>query len=193
MATAHDVPGAKPVRKAISQRTRFAIFKRDSFRCQYCGRAAPEVELQCDHRIPVIQGGGSEPANLVTACRDCNSGKSGIALDEAMLVHEKTAVENHTLYMVESEMPRPLRFSCKCGEHYMGNIADLHFYRRQPAMAVGLWCDDCPYCGGPDMTAGFGWLLLDGQKVDLAYGDREIEARGIVSFTAERARRRGHP
>ena len=62
-------------RKAIPKSIRFEVFKRDSFVCQYCGRAAPEVILECDHIIPVAEGGSNELLNLVTACRDCNRGK----------------------------------------------------------------------------------------------------------------------
>ena len=30
---------------------RFAVFKRDNFTCQYCGRRAPEVKIHCDHVV----------------------------------------------------------------------------------------------------------------------------------------------
>ena len=63
-------------RKAISTRTRFLILKRDGFTCQYCGASAPRVELHVDHVIPVAAGGTNDPDNLVSACRDCNLGKS---------------------------------------------------------------------------------------------------------------------
>jgi 5-methylcytosine-specific restriction endonuclease McrA len=32
--------------------------------------------LHCDHRVPYSAGGKTVPENLVTACRDCNAGKS---------------------------------------------------------------------------------------------------------------------
>lgn len=54
---------------------RFEVFKRDGFTCQYCGRKTPDVVLEADHIIPVVQGGGDEIENLVTACWDCNRGK----------------------------------------------------------------------------------------------------------------------
>ncbi|MFX5785200.1 HNH endonuclease, partial [Acinetobacter baumannii] len=44
-------------RKNISTKTRFEVFKRDSFKCQYCGRCAPEVILHVDHIHPVSKGG----------------------------------------------------------------------------------------------------------------------------------------
>lgn len=36
-------------RIAISKRVRFDVFKRDSFKCQYCGKSAPDVILEVDH------------------------------------------------------------------------------------------------------------------------------------------------
>ena len=69
-------------RKNISTRTRFEIFKRDGFKCLYCGKSAPSVILHVDHVLPVCEGGTNEPANLVTACQDCNLGKSGILLSK---------------------------------------------------------------------------------------------------------------
>lgn len=70
-------------RKAISKGLRFDIFKRDGFACQYCGGRPPQVLLQVDHIVPVAKGGSNEVVNLVTACSDCNGGKSAKSLDEA--------------------------------------------------------------------------------------------------------------
>lgn len=64
-------------RKAISKKTRFEVFKRDSFTCQYCGAHPPEVILEPDHIDPVCNGGGNNLDNLITSCFDCNRGKSG--------------------------------------------------------------------------------------------------------------------
>lgn len=61
---------------AVSKRLRFEVFKRDNNTCQYCGRSAPEVVLQIDHIHPTSLGGDDSPRNLLTACRDCNAGKS---------------------------------------------------------------------------------------------------------------------
>ena len=62
-------------RKAISKKLRFEVFKRDAFKCQYCGRTAPDVVLEVDHIVPVAEGGKNTMLNLVTSCRDCNRGK----------------------------------------------------------------------------------------------------------------------
>lgn len=47
-------------RKPISKKTRFEVFKRDKFTCQYCGASAPEIVLELDHIIPVASGGDSD-------------------------------------------------------------------------------------------------------------------------------------
>jgi len=60
----------------LSKRTRFEVFRRDGFACQYCGRTPPDVVLHVDHIQPVAAGGGNDETNLVTACADCNLGKA---------------------------------------------------------------------------------------------------------------------
>ena len=63
-------------RKPISKRVRFAIFERDQYTCQYCGKQPPDVVLELDHIQPHSKGGSDEPLNLTTSCKDCNLGKS---------------------------------------------------------------------------------------------------------------------
>lgn len=63
-------------RKPISKKLRFEVFKRDSFKCQYCGKSSPDVILHVDHIHPVSKGGENELINLITSCVDCNLGKS---------------------------------------------------------------------------------------------------------------------
>ncbi len=69
-------------RKAISKKTRFEVFKRDGFACQYCGAKAPDVVLHVDHIEPVSKGGDNSILNLITACVGCNSGKSDRRIDD---------------------------------------------------------------------------------------------------------------
>ena len=66
---------SQPLRIPIGKKVRFTIFKRDCFTCQYCGNTPPRVVLEIDHIIPVVEGGNNKPANLITACFDCNRGK----------------------------------------------------------------------------------------------------------------------
>ena len=35
-----------------NRRIRFAVFTRDNFTCQYCGRASPTVTLELEHINP---------------------------------------------------------------------------------------------------------------------------------------------
>jgi hypothetical protein len=65
---------------AISKKTRFEIFKRDGFKCFYCGKTPPGVILEVDHIDPKALGGKDDEANLLTACFDCNRGKRDIPL-----------------------------------------------------------------------------------------------------------------
>ncbi len=60
----------------LSRRMRFAVLYRDGFTCQYCGRKPPEVTLHVDHRNPFSLGGEHSMENLLTACSECNLGKS---------------------------------------------------------------------------------------------------------------------
>lgn len=76
-------------RVAIKKSIRFEVFKRDSFKCQYCGKAAPEVVLHVDHIKPVADGGGSDIMNLITACADCNLGKGARRLDDTSAVQKQ--------------------------------------------------------------------------------------------------------
>lgn len=68
-------------RKSISKRMRFEVFKRDNFTCQYCSAKPPKVPLELDHIVPVSKDGKNSMDNLITACFDCNRGKSDIELD----------------------------------------------------------------------------------------------------------------
>ena len=73
-------------RKTISKKLRFEVFKRDSFKCQYCGKCAPDVILEVDHIEPVSKGGDNDVMNLITACNDCNAGKSDRLLSDDSVV-----------------------------------------------------------------------------------------------------------
>ncbi|MEO3472461.1 HNH endonuclease [Roseomonas sp. CAU 1739] len=52
--------------------TRFNVFLRDRFECQYCGQGQPTQDLTFDHVIPRSRGGRTSWENVVTACGPCN-------------------------------------------------------------------------------------------------------------------------
>ncbi len=56
--------------------TRFNVFLRDRFTCQYCGHRFPTHELTFDHVIPRSRGGRTSWLNVVTACSCCNVRKA---------------------------------------------------------------------------------------------------------------------
>lgn len=65
---------------SVSKRVRFEVFKRDGFKCAYCGATPNDGPLHVDHVDPKAGGGSDDPANLVTACAACNLGKSDVPL-----------------------------------------------------------------------------------------------------------------
>lgn len=79
----------KHTRKSISKKIRFEVFKRDKFKCVYCGASAPNVLLQIDHIEPVVKGGDSDILNLVTSCFECNSGKKDRRLDDNSIIQKQ--------------------------------------------------------------------------------------------------------
>ena len=86
---------AKSHRKSIPKRVRFEVFKRDSFKCHYCGATAPDVLLQIDHIEPVSKGGDNDIMNLITACATCNAGKSDKTLDDkSALIKQRAQLED---------------------------------------------------------------------------------------------------
>jgi 5-methylcytosine-specific restriction endonuclease McrA len=61
----NDQPVSQRARKPIPKRIRFEVFKRDGFKCQYCGASAPDVLLQVDHIKPAAAGGEDDIINLI--------------------------------------------------------------------------------------------------------------------------------
>lgn len=92
-------------RKPISKKLRFEVFKRDSFKCQYCGQEAPKVVLNCDHIHPVAEGGDNHITNLITSCFDCNSGKGARTLaDDSVVNLQKAQLDELNERRVQIEM-----------------------------------------------------------------------------------------
>ncbi len=77
--------------------SRRAVFRRDGYRCQYCGRDSAHLTL--DHVIPRSRGGKHIWTNLVSACAACNRRKGGKTLDEARMKLLSRPVEPRATFM----------------------------------------------------------------------------------------------
>jgi len=80
---------------SVSKRTRFEVFKRDGFRCVYCGATATDALLEVDHITAVSAGGDDDIENLATSCWSCNAGKRELPLSDV------TTEQPHLLSMLE--------------------------------------------------------------------------------------------
>lgn len=50
------------------RRLRDAVFLRDQYTCQDCGRVGLPSDLACDHVVPLAKGGTDEMSNLQALC-----------------------------------------------------------------------------------------------------------------------------
>jgi 5-methylcytosine-specific restriction endonuclease McrA len=71
--------------------SRRAVFVRDGHRCQYCNRAAENI----DHVVPRSRGGPHSWDNVVASCRACNARKEDHLLVEAGLQLRRMPREPH--------------------------------------------------------------------------------------------------
>ena len=70
-----NMPNAGRYRAKAARRpafTRFNVFLRDRFCCQYCNGDFATNELTFDHVVPKSRGGRTSWQNVVTACLHCN-------------------------------------------------------------------------------------------------------------------------
>jgi len=77
--------------------TRFNVFLRDMFTCQYCARQLPAHDLTFDHLVPRSRGGRTCWTNIVTACSECNLRK-GSRLPEECGMHPRSRPHVPTMH-----------------------------------------------------------------------------------------------
>lgn len=80
--------------------TRFNVFLRDKFQCQYCKNNFKVEELTFDHVIPKSKGGSTSWNNVVTSCRKCNTMKGNKLLSK-------------TNFSLKSNPPTPNNYELK--------------------------------------------------------------------------------
>ena len=80
--------------------TRFNVFLRDAFDCQYCTKGFKTHELTFDHVIPRSRGGRTEWENIVAACRTCNTRK-GNHMPHEISMHPVVKPAEPSLYQLQ--------------------------------------------------------------------------------------------
>src|SRR3954467_4880591 len=91
------------------------IFRRDRYRCVYCGLVGTGAELTVDHVEPRMRGGDQSDGNLVTCCRACNMLKGSapawqyLANDDALRAHFLESVESADAREAQPVWPRLIR------------------------------------------------------------------------------------
>lgn len=80
--------------------TRFNVFLRDSFTCQYCGTPHTAEDLTFDHVVPKSRGGRTTWENIVAACSPCNLHK-GNRLPKVAGVHLLRAPHRPTSFELQ--------------------------------------------------------------------------------------------
>jgi len=55
--------------------SRYNLYMRDLFKCQYCDDVFDYDELTIDHVVPRMLGGKTNWENCTTSCKSCNSAK----------------------------------------------------------------------------------------------------------------------
>ncbi len=90
--------------------TRFNVFLRDKFMCQYCGVDFPSEDLTFDHVRPRSRGGRTLWTNVVTACQRCNLTKGSRLLDEAGMHLLRRPGEPSTYQLQENGRAFPPNF-----------------------------------------------------------------------------------
>ncbi len=105
IALKHYIPVAR--RPAF---TRFNLFLRDRFVCQYCNTALPTERLTFDHVIPRVRGGRTEWANVVAACEPCNLRKGHRAPGASGLFPLRAPYEPTTYELQENGRGFPPNF-----------------------------------------------------------------------------------
>lgn len=112
VSQAYPVPSVIKINRIILhprqrlQPTRREVFRRDGYRCQYCGREIARPTI--DHVVPRHRDGGDTWENLVTACPACNVRKGERTPEEANMALLSQPREPHAtaLYRFGRYLPR---------------------------------------------------------------------------------------
>ena len=90
--------------------TRFNVFLRDRFHCQYCGDRFRTEDLTFDHVVPRSRGGRTTWTNIVTACQSCNLEKGSRLPEESGMFPRTRPVQPSTFQLQENGRAFPPNF-----------------------------------------------------------------------------------
>ena len=90
--------------------TRFNVFLRDRFDCQYCAETFPSEDLTFDHVIPRSRGGRTTWTNVVTACQGCNLRKGDLLPAEVRMHPFRPPVQPTTFQLQTNGRAFPPNF-----------------------------------------------------------------------------------
>ena len=90
--------------------TRFNVFLRDRFVCQYCGEASLAHDLTFDHVVPRSRGGRTTWENVVAACGPCNLRKGSRMPRECGMTPRRLPYQPTTWQLQENGRSFPPNF-----------------------------------------------------------------------------------
>jgi hypothetical protein len=174
---------------SVGKRRRFEVLKRDGFRCHYCGATACGAALEVDHVVPKSKGGTDDPANLITACYNCNRGKSNVRLDERQIPEG-------------AGDPKRLKEHAEQIRAYLAAQLEVDNARAEVRdYFVRHWCeyvdrDGCPtvlVAALPGLTARypFNWLIESADAVGSRTDLRTLTSKAKYFYGCLRRRREG--
>lgn len=76
--------------------TRFNLFLRDEFKCQYCGSKG---DMTFDHIVPRSKGGRTTWENVVASCQKCNLRKGSKSIKNAGLILRQKPIKPDPEYL----------------------------------------------------------------------------------------------
>jgi 5-methylcytosine-specific restriction endonuclease McrA len=82
--------------------TRFNVFLRDRWSCQYCASGFKTHELTFDHVIPRSRGGRTNWENIVAACQKCNTVK-GSKMPHEVNMYPMQEPRQPTIYELQEQ------------------------------------------------------------------------------------------
>jgi 5-methylcytosine-specific restriction endonuclease McrA len=87
--------------------SRYNVYLRDNFTCQYCGQEFETKHLTFDHVLPRHHGGISSWTNVVAACSPCNHRKGSKLTHEAKMfpINKPKQPTSWELYMRGKKLP----------------------------------------------------------------------------------------